>query len=362
MSTRRTVTTPHALAAARDVDEVKNLRDKAVAMEVLIEHATDIRLRAERRAGELLSEMGKKGERQKAGQAVGRKSKVDGRGRQPSIPKLETLGITKIQSSRWQKLAAMPSKEFEASVAKKTALASAAVEGNRAVIKEARREVQEEKKKKRAAREVKLADKQKALPLKRYGVVLADPEWDFEVWSESGKDRAAENHYTVSATKDIAARDVASIAAEDCVLFLWVTAPMIGAGLLVMAEWGFTYKSQMVWVKDKVGTGYWFRNQHEMLLVGTRGSIPAPAQGDQWPSVLNAPRGRHSEKPNEVLRMIEEYFPRLPKIELNARRARPNWDCWGFEAPAVENAMLTQDSQQQIRHTTLKETLSALAR
>jgi len=137
---------------------------------------------------------------------------------------------------------------------------------------------------------------------------------------------------------------------------------MIGAGLLVMAEWGFTYKSQMVWVKDKVGTGYWFRNQHEMLLVGTRGSIPAPAQGDQWPSVLNAPRGRHSEKPNEVLRMIEEYFPRLPKIELNARRARPNWDCWGFEAPAVENALLTQDGQQQIHHTTLKETLSALAR
>lgn len=68
-------------------------------------------------------------------------------------------------------------------------------------------------------------------------------------------------------------------------------------------------------------------------MVGTRGNIPAPAPGTQWRSVIEAPRGRHSEKPEKAYELIESYFPNLPKIELNARKARPGWDAWGFEAP-----------------------------
>ena len=64
-------------------------------------------------------------------------------------------------------------------------------------------------------------------------------------------------------------------------LFLWATAPMLPQALEVMAAWGFKYKSHMVWVKDRTGTGYWFRNAHELLLVGTKGRIPAPAPGMQ---------------------------------------------------------------------------------
>jgi N6-adenosine-specific RNA methylase IME4 len=78
--------------------------------------------------------------------------------------------------------------------------------------------------------------------------------------------------------------------------------------------------------------GYWFRSNHELLLVGTRGNIPAPAPGMQWRSVIDAPVGAHSAKPEVVLEMIEEYFPTLPKIELNRRGpARPGWDAWGNE-------------------------------
>ena len=74
----------------------------------------------------------------------------------------------------------------------------------------------------RAAREAELAAKQAALPDKRYGVIVADPEWRWEPYSrETGMDRAADNHYPTSATDIIAARDVPSIAADDCVLFLW---------------------------------------------------------------------------------------------------------------------------------------------
>jgi N6-adenosine-specific RNA methylase IME4 len=190
------------------------------------------------------------------------------------------------------------------------------------------------KAKKRAQRERELASKQIALPSKRYGVILSDPEWRFEPYSrESGMDRAADNHYPTSSTKIIAARDVASIAADDCVLFLWSTVPMLLDALRVMEAWGFEYKSHAIWDKVHIGTGYWFRNRHELLLVGTKGAIPAPAMGEQFGSLLTIARKEHSAKPDQFLEMIEQYFPTLPKIELNRRGpARPGWDAWGFEA------------------------------
>lgn len=208
-------------------------------------------------------------------------------------------------------------------------------ETRREIINDARPD-QAVKKAARKKKEKDLSQKQAALPTKQYGVIYADPEWKFETFSENGMDRSADNHYPTSATDSIAARKVPEIAAKDSVLFLWATVPMIRDALKVMKAWGFEYKSQMVWVKDRVGTGYWFRNQHEILLVGTKGKIPAPAPGSQWSSVVEEPVGAHSEKPDIFYELIEEYFPNLPKIELNARRSRDGWDSWGNEAPDNE--------------------------
>ena len=100
-----------------------------------------------------------------------------------------------------------------------------------------------------------------------------------------------------------------------------------------MDAWGFEYRSNYVWVKDRIGTGYWNRNAHEHLLIGVRGNIPAPAMGTQWESVVEAPVGEHSAKPDVFLKMVEEYYPNLPKIELNCRgEGRPGWAVWGNEA------------------------------
>ncbi len=187
----------------------------------------------------------------------------------------------------------------------------------------------------RAEKEARLGAKQRALPERRYGVIYADPEWRFENWSEeTGMDRAPENHYPTSDLETICRRDVAGIAADDSVLFLWATVPMLPEALQVMARWGFTYRSQFCWAKDRAGLGRWNRNRHELLLLGTRGSPPCPAPGTQWDSLITAPLGRHSEKPENFHRLIEDYFPTLPKIELNARQSRPGWDAWGFEAEA----------------------------
>lgn len=190
------------------------------------------------------------------------------------------------------------------------------------------------KQKIRAQHERELGEKQTALPDKRYGVILADPEWKFEVWSALGQvNAAAENHYRTSVLDVIKQRSVPGIAAKDCVLFLWSTVPMLPQALEVMAAWGFRYVTNFAWIKDRAGTGYWNRNKHETLLVGVKGKVPAPAPGKQWESAFEARKGRHSAKPERSLELIEDYFPTLPKIELNRRGpARPGWDAWGDEA------------------------------
>lgn len=108
---------------------------------------------------------------------------------------------------------------------------------------------------------------------------------------------------------------------------------MLPEALSVMAAWKFNYKSHCIWVKDRLGTGYWFRTKHELLLVGTRGDIPAPAPGTQFASIIEAATGAHSAKPMAFAEMIEELFPTLPAMEMFARAPRVGWDVWGNEAP-----------------------------
>jgi N6-adenosine-specific RNA methylase IME4 len=200
------------------------------------------------------------------------------------------------------------------------------------IIKEIRAEKVAAMKARRTSLEATLGAVQWALPDKKYGVIVADPEWDFQIRSDAGMLCHPSNHYPTSALDEIKARDVPSISADDCVLFLWATVPMLPQALEVMSAWGFTYVSNFAWVKDKAGTGYWNRNKHELLLVGRKGDIPAPAPGTQWLSAIDAPVGEHSEKPEKALELIESYFPTLPKIELNRRGpARAGWDAWGNE-------------------------------
>lgn len=206
------------------------------------------------------------------------------------------------------------------------------------VARELRAERQLEKRNRREARETALGARIAALPDRRYGVIIADPEWRYEVWSEAtGRDRAPDNHYPTSPLDAIKARPVAGLAADDCVLFLWTTSPMLTAGLDVLAAWGFRYVTNLVWHKLRPGaargTGYWFTGEHELVLVGTRGNPPIPAPGDQVRSLFPAPVGEHSAKPSTIHEIAEAYFPSWPKIELNARTARPGWDAWGAEAP-----------------------------
>lgn len=205
-------------------------------------------------------------------------------------------------------------------------------------IKAIRAEKQEEKRERRADREHELGEAQ--APTGSFGLIVEDYEWDYAVWSrETGMDRHAANHYPVSddahLAEEIVARtsDRLTVAVDNCLLAMWSTVPHLAIALDVLRLRGFRYVSHYVWGKDRVGTGHWNRNKHEILLFGVKGNIPCPSPGTQWDSLIMAAVGEHSRKPDAFLEMLEAYFPSLPKIELNARRERPGWKAWGLEAP-----------------------------
>ena len=191
----------------------------------------------------------------------------------------------------------------------------------------------------RANREKELGEKQTAAPDGKFGVIVEDFEWDHETWSDKGRDRAAENHYLVSRDAHTAQEIVErtkerfACAADDSVLWMWTPLQHAAIAMDVMRLRGFDYKSQYAWGKDKIGLGYWSREKHEVLLIGVKGKIDCPAPGTQWDSLVMAPRAEHSAKPECFLEMIEQYFPTLPKIELNRRGpARKGWAAWGNQA------------------------------
>ena len=175
--------------------------------------------------------------------------------------------------------------------------------------------------------ELDLAQVATPMPAGPFSVVLADPPWRFNLRSiETGGGR--QPLYPTMTLEEIAAMSVP--AARDAVLFLWATSPMTPQAFEVMAAWGFVYSTHMVWVKDKDGLGYRVRNRHELLLIGRRGRLRVP-RVTKPSSVIEAPRGRHSEKPEAFQQLIERLYPGESKLELFARRTRPGWTCWGNE-------------------------------
>lgn len=203
------------------------------------------------------------------------------------------------------------------------------------------------KKGRRDEREAELGEAQLATPEGKFGVIVEDYEWDHVTWSEAGKDRHAGNHYPTSRDAHTAAeivertKDRLACAADHCFLAMWATIPHLAIAIDVMRMRGFEYKSHQVWGKEHFITGYWFRGKHEVLLVGVKGKVPCPAMGTQDASFFVAPSGEHSEKPDCVMAMIERYFPTLPKLELNSRRARPGWVVWGLDAGHADNSGAT---------------------
>ena len=338
-----------ALAEAVRVDEVKSIRNTAVAIEAyakqakdttLITQATELRMRAERRIGELIAEQRKAGMLAKGTRGAGRPTKGGSRKNPPKdLPALAEQGVGKALADRARKAAAMPAGEFDRQVAKTVQVAVAATEGNREIIRAARAEQQAIQRARRQQREQELGAKILAMPKGQFGVIVCDDKWDDTVWSrETGMNRHAANHYPTATNAHTAAemhertKGRFDCAAPDCLLAMWSTVQHLDIAIDLLRLRGFRYVSNYTWGKDKAGKGFWNRNKHETFLLGVKGKVPCPAPGEQWDSLIMAPVGEHSAKPECFLEMLEQYFPTVPKIELNRRGApRPGWSAWGNE-------------------------------
>jgi N6-adenosine-specific RNA methylase IME4 len=330
-----------ALAEAHRIDEVKKVRNVWVALQVyarqakdtdLIRHATEIRMRAERRAGELLREMAERKERLSSKDTLARGRKLQPR----ETPKLSDFGVTKTQSSQWQKLAALPADKFERDVERASTKAYNRMTAR--FVKEAEIERAQQRHSKLIKHGctvddlVALADSGK-----RFSVIYADPAWPWDTWGKLGKVMSApDNHYGTSPIDEIKALPVAPLAADDAALLLWATMPNLPAAFEVIAAWGFIFKTvAVVWVKQNpsgnglhTGMGYWTRSNAELCLLATKGAPQRLARDVQ--QIVLAPVGEHSAKPEEVRRRIERLFAG-PYLELYGRKPVPGSTVWGNE-------------------------------
>lgn len=174
--------------------------------------------------------------------------------------------------------------------------------------------------------------------MKRYSIIYADPPWQYKanrrsyIANTSGE---AQVHYTTMTIDDIKSLAVEELASTNCMLFIWVTFPLLQEGLDVIRAWGFTYKTLgFSWlkttkdgIKPTFGVGYYTRSNLEVCLLGVRGK--ASKESSSISSVVVSPREAHSQKPDLVRDKIVQLCGDIPRVELFARQKVDGWDAWG---------------------------------
>jgi N6-adenosine-specific RNA methylase IME4 len=308
----------NALAHARTLDDVKAIRDKAEAIRMYVRaqgesfliqnYAAEVKIRAERKAGFLLSESG-------FGQMGGdRKSK--------DIVSLDSLGIKNHQSKRWQKMSSVPDTEFEKHVA--SVIESEKELTTAGVLSLAKTAANEMRNETTIAGTSSIDDLSAIIAAgQKFACIYADPPWQY---GNQATRASTDNHYPTMGTPAIAALPIAELAAENAHLHLWTTNAFIFECQEIMRAWGFTYKSMLIWVKPQMGIGNYWRVSHEIMLLGIRGRCPFLNRAQM--SWVEAKRTTHSTKPDVVRQMIEKVSPG-PRLELFGRRTVPGWTVWG---------------------------------
>jgi N6-adenosine-specific RNA methylase IME4 len=328
------------LDSARTYESIRRIIDAAEAMKILLRGVAEVKQQAEwvvllgnMRIGEEIGKVQKANKHQFTPEG----KLTSGRG---------ALAIPGTSRSRLQKLAKAGRKRLEI-VAK--ALWKA---GKDATIKGVLGEAKEtEIKEKRAAFEARRDHGARVADLTamieqglRFPVIYADPPWEFKVYSGKGKQRSAERHYDTASLDDIKALPIASLAADNCALFMWGVWPELPGALEVIKAWGFEYKTAgFVWFKEvseensdfATGMGYWTRANTEPCFLATRGA-PERVNKDVH-QIIRAPVGEHSVKPEETRVRIERLITG-PYLELFARRPVPGWTVWGNEVYSDEGA------------------------
>lgn len=194
----------------------------------------------------------------------------------------------------------------------------------------------------------------RAAPGGPFDIIIADPPWNFASNSQKNPGRNARRHYDCMSLPDIQGLPVSEIASKDALLLLWVTVPHLENGLATARAWGFKYVSEIVWVKEKIGTGFWVRNRHEKVLICKRGRFPCPKPAPFPDSVIEGQQREHSRKPDRLHEMVDDVpdWHAWNKLEMFARQRRKHWVTWGdepdrFTKPDPEADFLLGEAPQE---------------
>jgi len=166
----------------------------------------------------------------------------------------------------------------------------------------------------------------------KFEIIYADPCWQY--WDGGQKNQSL--HYSTMPLKEICDLPVKNIADENCILFMWVTYPILDKAFEVIKSWGFNYSTAgFVWVKKNkkqdtpfFGCGSWTRANSELCLIATKGIVSRiDASISQ---IIQAPIQEHSQKPEEVKDKITQLIGKLKRIELFSRSDKDDgWYNWG---------------------------------
>jgi N6-adenosine-specific RNA methylase IME4 len=313
-----------ALAEARDLSEVKDVVDKAAALKEYARRANDrelelnaaeLRFRAERRLGEMITSLELTAGRPKRN-GFSKNLFPEGTNKPSvSLPTLAEMGIDKNLANRARKLALIKDADFEGRIAECR---------ERALQSKARIVFNLLPPDREATCDVGCGDV--ALPPKQYGTILLDP-----IWLSSESSEIAESSTELSRTKlqieVLRKLDLRKIGANDCILFVWATIENLTAVSTLMARWGFKYVSHCVWDKGSTGSGSPFSEAHELLLLGRRGNVIIPNDAP-WSSLIHDPIPRISGKPEWQYQLAEWACPDLTKLDITGSSRRPGWDVW----------------------------------
>jgi N6-adenosine-specific RNA methylase IME4 len=322
----------NALVAASNLEDVLTIRDKAKAIQELVKArnasletqnaAAEIRLRAERKAGEMLEKRDKKN----GARGVGKK--VDSH----DVSPLSSLGITYSQSSRWQLTSKVKERDFVKIVAECTEAKEELTQ--KRLLDFAKRMVKAEKLESEIIEQPEsedgsVVDDLTNLEQRKFGTIYADPPWQY---GNQGTRASTGNHYNTMSLDDICNMPVESLAAADAHLHLWTTNAFLFDAKRVMDAWGFEYRSVFVWVKPQMGIGNYWRVSHEFLLLGIRGNAKRFNEHNHM-SWAQIDRSKHSAKPEQIRRTIEK-VSNGPYLELFGRNQVHGWTVFGNQVSA----------------------------
>lgn len=308
------------LAGATELPDIKKIRDKASALQQFARSAelgleaqnfaAILKIEAERKAGGLLRLLELK---------PGKKRYHD------DTNSLADIGISKLKSSRWQGMSKVSDEQI-------TDLIDRCKSSNREITSNA---VLKLAKKMEVSKSVPVSESDSEgvtdsldsliAAGQTFKTIYADPPWRYD---NQGTRASTDNHYGTMTVEEICKLPVDLLADEEALLFLWTTNGFLRQSFEVIDAWGFEFKSSMVWVKPQMGIGNYVRNSHELLLIANRGGLLPTDNRKSQMSWIQASRGRHSEKPKEFRRVVED-LGYANRLEMFGRSKVEGWVVFG---------------------------------